>query len=172
LTNSLAPNARLIVTTAGNPSGTADTASEIDDASWERALDEVVRQHDDLRERVENFGAINMRALEEYQELDERHQFLNHQRLDIEQSIADTQKAIAEINRRSVEQFQDAFARIRENFIEVFQILFRGGQCDLHLLDEGDLLESGIDIIHVILAYDCRFDRSSSYHRIRTCGCN
>jgi len=96
---------------------------------------------------VENFGAINMRALEEYQELDERHQFLNHQRADIEQSITDTQKAIAEINRRSVEQFQDAFARIRENFIEVYQILFRGGQCDLKLLDEGDLLESGIDII-------------------------
>jgi chromosome segregation protein len=96
---------------------------------------------------VENFGAINMRALEEYQELDERHQFLSRQRADIEQSISDTQKAIAEINRRSVEQFQDAFARIRENFIEVFQILFRGGQCDLRLLDEGDLLESGIDII-------------------------
>ena len=88
-----------------------------------------------------------MRALEEYQELDERYQFLNKQRADIEQSIADTQKAIAEINRRSVEQFQDAFKHIRENFIEVFQILFNGGQCDLRLLDDGDVLESGIDII-------------------------
>ncbi len=58
-----------------------------------------------------------MRALEEYQELDERYQFLNKQRTDIEQSIADTQKAIAEINRRSVEQFQDAFKHIRENFM-------------------------------------------------------
>jgi chromosome segregation protein len=114
---------------------------------WQRPIAEVTDQYEQLRGRVENFGAINMRALEEYQELDERHQFLSHQRADIEQSIADTQKAISEINRRSVQQFQDAFARIRENFIEVFHILFRGGQCDLRLLDEGDLLESGIDII-------------------------
>jgi chromosome segregation protein len=96
---------------------------------------------------VENFGAINMRALEEYQELDERHRFLTHQRADIEQSIADTQKAIAEMNRRSIEQFRDAFSAIRTNFIDVFQILFKGGQCDLRLLDEQDVLESGIDII-------------------------
>jgi len=119
----------------------------ITETEWQRPFAEVAEQYEQLRGRVENFGAINMRALEEYQELDERHQFLSRQRADIEQSISDTQKAIAEINRRSVEQFQDAFARIRENFIEVFQILFRGGQCDLRLLDEGDLLESGIDII-------------------------
>ncbi len=122
-------------------------ASEIEEAAWQRDCEEVSRQCDELKERIENFGAINMRALEEYQELDERYQFLTHQRTDIEQSIADTQKAISEINRRSVEQFQDAFKAIRENFIEVFQLLFSGGQCDLRLLDDGDVLESGIDII-------------------------
>ena len=120
---------------------------EIEETAWLRNCDEVSRQHDDLREKIENFGPINMRALEEYQELDERYQFLTSQRSDIEQSIADTQKAISEINRRSVEQFQDAFKAIRENFIEVFQILFTGGQCDLRLMDDGDVLESGIDII-------------------------
>ncbi len=120
---------------------------EIDEAGWQRNYDEVLSQHDELKERIENFGAINMRALEEYQELDERYQFLTKQRTDIEQSIADTQKAIAEINRRSVEQFQDAFKNIRENFNVVFQLLFSGGQCDLRLLDDGDVLESGIDII-------------------------
>ncbi len=127
--------------------GPGEVSSEIDEAGWARDPDEVCRQHDELRDRVENFGAINMRALEEYQEHDERYQFLTKQRSDIEQSIADTQKAISEINRRSVEQFQDAFRHIRENFIEVFQILFTGGQCDLRLLDDGDVLESGIDII-------------------------
>jgi chromosome segregation protein len=121
--------------------------AEIEERAWERDYEEVSRQHDDLREKIENFGAINMRALEEYQEHDERYQFLTNQRSDIEQSISDTQKAIAEINRRSVEQFQDAFRAIRENFIEVFQILFTGGQCDLRLMDDGDVLESGIDII-------------------------
>ena len=125
----------------------AELIAEIEDTDWARDYQEVSESHDRLRKMIENFGAINMRALEEYQELDERYQFLNGQRLDIEKSIADTQKAISEINRRSVEQFDEAFRSIRQNFQEVFQILFGGGQCDLKLLDEGDVLESGIDII-------------------------
>ncbi|HYK91444.1 MAG TPA: AAA family ATPase, partial [Acidobacteriota bacterium] len=124
-----------------------EVVSTIEESEWLRDYQEVAQTHDQLKDRIENFGAINMRALEEYQELDERYQFLNSQRQDIEQSIADTQKAIAEINRRSVEQFQDAFKAIRENFVEVFQLLFKGGQCDLRMLDDGDVLESGIDII-------------------------
>jgi chromosome segregation protein len=119
----------------------------IEDSEWQRGYAEVIQAYEGVKERVENFGPINMRALEEYREHEERYQFLSSQRADIEQSIVDTQKAIAEINRRSVEQFQDAFLHIRENFIEVYQILFKGGQCDLRLLDEGDLLESGVDIV-------------------------
>jgi chromosome segregation protein len=125
----------------------AEIIAEIQEADWARDYQDVLQLHERLREIIENFGAINMRALDEYQELDQRYQFLNGQRLDIEKSIADTQTAIAEINRRSVEQFAEAFAAIRKNFQEVFQILFAGGQCDLRLLDEGDILESGIDII-------------------------
>ena len=109
--------------------------------------EEVSSAYEQLRERVENFGAINMRAFEEYQELEERYQFLTGQQSDIEQSIADTQKAIAEINRRSLERFQDAFTHVRANFKEVFRTLFGGGFCDLKLTDEGDVLESGIDIV-------------------------
>ena len=125
----------------------SEVIADIQEADWQREYQEVSEAHDRLREIIENFGAINMRALEEYKELDQRYQFLNGQRLDIEKSIADTQKAISEINRRSVEQFEEAFKAIRQNFQEVFQILFGGGQCDLRMLDEGDVLESGIDII-------------------------
>lgn len=124
-----------------------EIVAQIEESDWQRAPGEVLQTYDSLRERIEGFGAINMRALEEYQELEERYQFLSSQRADIEQSIADTQKAIAEINRRSAEQFQDAFKHIRENFVEAFDILFKGGQCDLRLLDEGDLLDSGVDIV-------------------------
>jgi len=124
-----------------------ELVSGIEASDWQRDYEEVQAQYNQIREKIENFGAINMRALEEYTELDERYQFLNNQRADIEQSIADTQKAIAEINRRSVEQFEEAFNAIRQNFVEVFQLLFAGGQCDLRLLDDGDLLDSGIDII-------------------------
>jgi chromosome segregation protein len=125
----------------------AELLVDIMDSDWERDYQEVSEVHDRLRKLIEDFGAINMRALEEYKELEQRYQFLNGQRLDIEKSIADTQKAIAEINKRSVEQFQDAFQAIRQNFQEVFQILFGGGQCDLRLLDDADVLDSGIDII-------------------------
>ncbi|MDM7996184.1 MAG: chromosome segregation protein SMC [Acidobacteriota bacterium] len=125
----------------------SEIVADIQDEEWAREYEEVSQSHDRLREVIENFGAINMRALEEYKELDQRYQFLNGQRLDIEKSIADTQKAISEINRRSVEQFEEAFQAIRKNFQESFQILFGGGQCDLKLMDEGDVLESGIDII-------------------------
>src|SRR5438876_493422 len=125
----------------------SDVISQIPEWDWQRDYDEVCQQHDQFRDRLDHFGAVNMRALEEYQELEERYQFQGKQRADIEKSIADTQKAIAEINRRSIEQFQEAFTRIRENFIDVFQMLFKGGQSDLRLLDEGDVLESGIDII-------------------------
>jgi chromosome segregation protein len=124
-----------------------EIASHLEPEEWQRDPGEVAQNYESLRQRIEGFGAINMRALEEYQELEERYQFMSSQRADIEQSIADIQKAIAEINRRSTEQFQDAFKNIRENFIEVFGILFKGGQCDLRLLDEGDLLESGVDIV-------------------------
>ncbi len=124
-----------------------EIVADIPDIDWDRDYSEVTHSHEKIRETVENFGAINMRALEEYQELDQRYQFLNGQRLDIEKSIEDTQKVIAEINRRSLEQFDEAFKAIRQNFREVFQILFDGGQCDLKLLDEDDILESGIDII-------------------------
>ena len=124
-----------------------DLATRISEEDWKRGLEDVAQAHAQLRQKVENFGAINMRALEEYQELDERHTFLTYQRADIERSISDTHKAIAEINRRSIEQFDDAFANIRRNFQEVFRLLFKGGQCDLRLLDEGDLLDSGVDIV-------------------------
>jgi chromosome segregation protein len=125
----------------------SEVVSDVADTEWAREYEEVSQSHDRLRDLIENFGAINMRALDEYKELDQRYQFLNGQRLDIEKSIADTQKAILEINRRSVEQFREAYDAIRKNFQEAFQILFGGGQCDLRLMDETDVLESGIDII-------------------------
>ena len=125
----------------------ARIAEEVGEQGLQRSLDEVSENCRQLRERIENFGAINMRALEEYRELEERHTFLTQQRADIERSIADTQRAIAEINRRSLEQFNEAFTSIRRNFAEVFRQMFGGGQCDLRLLDEEDMLESGIDVV-------------------------
>ena len=107
---------------------------------------EVVQQCEQLKQRLDKFGPINMAALQEYQEIEERHNFLESQRQDIEGSIADTTRAIREINRRSSEKFRDAFEAINLHFNEIFQKLFGGGECGMRLLDDEDLLESGVDI--------------------------
>ena len=120
---------------------------DIPDEDWGRNYEDVARDYEGLREKAEkSAGQINFRALEDYQEQEQRYQFTNGQRLDIEKSIADIQAAIAEINQRSAEQFKEAYTAIRRNFQDVFQTLFGGGHCDISLLDENDVLESGLDI--------------------------
>ena len=100
-----------------------------------------------LKEKIERLGPVNMMAIEEFDDLDERYEFLTTQRQDLEESIRATGDAIARINRTTRERFRDAFTAINAHFQETFSTLFGGGQAGLVLLDESDLLESGIDII-------------------------
>ena len=102
---------------------------------------------EEWRERLENFGAVNMMALEELSEADERLAFLTTQRADITQGIAATEEALREIKRRSRERFRDAFEKINANFSEFFNELFGGGRGEMSLIDNDDELESGIDIV-------------------------
>jgi chromosome segregation protein len=102
---------------------------------------------EELRDHLENFGAVNMMALEELSEADERFAFLTTQRADITQGIAATEEALREIKRRSRERFRDAFEKINQNFSEFFQELFGGGRGEMSLIDADDELESGIDIV-------------------------
>ena len=102
---------------------------------------------EEWRERLENFGAVNMMALEELSEADERLEFLTTQRADITQGIAATEEALREIKRRSRERFRDAFEKINQNFSEFFNELFGGGRGEMSLIDDDNDLESGIDIV-------------------------
>jgi chromosome segregation protein len=110
-------------------------------------LDTERTRVEELRDRLENFGAVNMMALEELSEADERFAFLTTQRADITQGIAATEEALREIKRRSRERFRDAFEKINQNFSEFFQELFGGGRGEMSLIDADDELESGIDIV-------------------------
>jgi chromosome segregation protein len=101
---------------------------------------------DDLREKLENFGAINMLALEELSETEERLLFLTSQRQDIIDGISAAEAALKEIKERSRERFREAFHAINANFIEFFQELFGGGRGEMTLLEAEDLLEAGIEI--------------------------
>jgi chromosome segregation protein len=100
-----------------------------------------------LRAKIDRLGPVNMMAIEQFDELEERHLFLTVQRKDLVDSIAATGDAIKRIDMTSKERFREAFVAINTNFQEVFAILFGGGQAGLTLLDEDDVLESGIEII-------------------------
>jgi chromosome segregation protein len=102
---------------------------------------------EELRSRIEGFGAVNMMALEELSESEERLLFLTAQRQDIVDGIASTDEALREIKKRSRERFRHAFEQINKNFGELFKELFGGGRGEMSLIEADDVLESGIDVI-------------------------
>jgi chromosome segregation protein len=109
---------------------------------------EAARQRlGELRTKLDEMGSVNMMALEELEESERRFGFLSTQRDDILKSIKGTEEALAEIKRRSREKFRDAFLRVNENFQKMFVELFGGGRGEMILIDEEDVLESGIDLI-------------------------
>ena len=101
----------------------------------------------DLRAKLERMGAVNMMAIDQFDDLESRHAFLTTQRKDLVDSIAATNEAIKKIDKTTRERFREAFTVINENFERTFTTLFGGGRAGLTLLDEADQLESGIDII-------------------------
>ncbi len=101
----------------------------------------------DLRAKLERMGAVNMMAIDQFDDLEARHAFLTTQRKDLIDSIAATGEAIRKIDKTTRERFREAFTVINENFERTFSTLFGGGRAGLTLLDEADQLESGIDII-------------------------
>jgi chromosome segregation protein len=105
------------------------------------------RKVEDLRSKLEGFGAVNLLALEELNEAEERLLFLTSQRRDIVDGITAAEDALAEIKRRSRERFEHAFAEINRNFTELFSEIFGGGKGEMSLLDAADVLESGVEIV-------------------------
>src|SRR5208337_3293407 len=121
------------------------------DQQIERMADEALAAEEEtcraLRQRIEQMGPVNMMALDEYKETAERHGFLETQRKDLMESIENTQDTIKEIDQISRTKFDEAFARINENFAQVFAGLFQGGQAFLRVTDQENQAESGLDIV-------------------------
>ncbi|MEQ1885306.1 MAG: chromosome segregation protein SMC [Bryobacteraceae bacterium] len=111
------------------------------------SFEETEQRYLEVRARIEALGPVNPQALEEYQESQQRYEFLNTQRQDLLDSIRDTEKAIQELDTESRRRFKDAFEAINENFKHMFKTLFGGGQGEMRLTDEANLAESGIDIL-------------------------
>lgn len=99
-----------------------------------------------MRKRIENMGAVNMTAPEEYDALTERNTFLRTQIADLESAKKDLKSAINRINQTTRENFKYTFEQVRMHFKNIYQTLFRGGECDLVLTQPDNLLETGIEI--------------------------
>ena len=125
----------------------SEAAQTLTDEDRARDLDGLLAQVQELRERIDRMGPVNVLAVEQAQELEERHTFLTAQRQDLLDSIAELDRAIKGIDKASRERFQEAFAVINQHFGEIFRQLFGGGTAGLSLLDEDDILESGIDVM-------------------------
>jgi chromosome segregation protein len=118
----------------------AEPAPEVD----AEQLDAIIA---DLTRQLDNMGPVNLDAVQEYDELEERHRFLETQNNDLTASRKELLDVIARINETTQKLFADTFAQVRVNFREMFNELFGGGRADLSLVDENDPLNCGIDIV-------------------------
>ena len=98
------------------------------------------------RQLLDAFGEVNLLAISEYDQLKERFDFLTSQSRDLDASLHTLEQTIAKINRVSRQRFAETFEAVRGCFRDVFSRIFPGGKGELHLTDESDLLETGVDI--------------------------
>jgi chromosome segregation protein len=124
-----------------------DLAGGLETIPDESEVDELDASYQDVRRKIEALGPVNAQALEEFEEAQQRQEFLNTQRQDLLDSIRDTEKAIQEIDVESRKRFAEAFHSINANFKEMFKTLFGGGIAEMRLTDEENVSESGIDIV-------------------------
>ena len=108
---------------------------------------DLERQLAEQREAMERIGPVNLLAAQECTEQEDRQTFLTAQRADVATSMESLKKTIREINATSNERFKATFEEVNKRFGEVFQQLFGGGEAEMRLLDDEDLLESGIEIV-------------------------
>jgi chromosome segregation protein len=125
----------------------AEASASLTEEEQAAVLDELQARLAELREKLDRIGPVNILAVEQTQELEERHLFMTSQRQDLLESITELEQGIRRIDRTSRERFTEAFQTINQHFGEVFRQLFGGGTAGLSLLDEEDVLESGIDVM-------------------------
>ena len=104
------------------------------------------KKTNELRKEIADLGSINIDSIEAYKKMQERYDFMNEQRFDLEESITKLRNVISEMINTMQKQFAEKFKEINKNFNEVFCELFGGGKAELILENEADILECGIDI--------------------------
>jgi len=108
--------------------------------------DEVAAQVTELKAKIAKLGEVNLAALSDYQQTNERFLFLQKQQEDLAESIMALHRTIDKIDKTTTKLFQDTFDQVNEQFKGMFARLFQGGKAELSLVDPDNPLESGIEI--------------------------
>ncbi|HYH01857.1 MAG TPA: chromosome segregation protein SMC [Bacillota bacterium] len=114
--------------------------------NWEQP-ENAAEQINRLKNQLKDLGQVNLAAIEDYQQLTERYEFLTAQSDDLAKARESLTKVIAEIERTIETRFTETFEQVKLEFKKLFSELFEGGHADLFLLDPEDVLNSGIEIV-------------------------
>jgi len=129
---------------------TLDELAREPEPEWEDEkpdMEELETQVAEYRAKLDSMGPVNLVAIEEHAELEERFAFLNQQEDDLNKAKGQLLEMIKKINETTTEMFKETFDKVNANFGDMFKSLFGGGSARLVLVDEEDVLESGIEII-------------------------
>jgi chromosome segregation protein len=111
------------------------------------SMEELAAEAERLRKRCEAYGAVNLVAIDEFEELKQRFEFLTKQQSDLLEAKSQLMNTITKINKSTRQMFLDTFTKVGEEFRIYFRMLFGGGEAQLILLDPENVLESGIEIV-------------------------
>lgn len=109
-------------------------------------IDGAQKQVELLKKAIDELGTVNLGAIDEYERVSERVQFLTNQKQDLQQARANLRQVITEMDEEVIKRFEETFNAVREQFRIIFSELFGGGQADLQLSDPDDLLHTGVDV--------------------------
>ncbi|MCK4425408.1 MAG: hypothetical protein KAV69_01565, partial [Deltaproteobacteria bacterium] len=109
--------------------------------------DEAKERISEIARKIDRIGSVNLAAVEEYRELEDRWDYLNSQKDDLISSIEDLEQAICRINRTCRTRFKEALDSVNESLSRVFPLLFEKGSAKLNLTSSDDILDSGIDYL-------------------------
>jgi len=124
---------------------------QAEEPEWEKdeapSWEELERAVEAMKAKLEQMGPVNMVAIEEYQEQEDRYQFLMAQQEDLVHAKEKLLETIRHINDTTTEMFNETFDLVNSHFQQMFKQLFGGGEAYLELVDAENVLESGIDIV-------------------------
>lgn len=109
--------------------------------------EKLQRRMKEIEGYIKELGAVNPKAVEEYERVNERYEFLNEQLEDLKQARGDMQRIISETDEQLALEFMKSFEQIQMNFNEIFIKIFGGGNAKIELTDRSNILNSGVEIM-------------------------